>query len=66
MTTGKKRINKKTPTEKIALRDKFRLGKNYYTSLRGYQIRRDILDAMFRAIEINLLPRNKKILILDA
>jgi ubiquinone/menaquinone biosynthesis C-methylase UbiE len=52
--------------EKIIQRDKFRTGKNYYTSLRGYHTRKDILDAMFRSIEINALPKNRRIIILDA
>jgi ubiquinone/menaquinone biosynthesis C-methylase UbiE len=52
--------------EKIIQRDKFRTGKNYYTSLRGYHTRKDILDAMFRSIEIKALPKNRRIIILDA
>jgi ubiquinone/menaquinone biosynthesis C-methylase UbiE len=58
--------NKIKITEEIVQRDKFRAGKNYYTSLRGYHIRRDILDAMFRSIEIDALPKNRRIIILDA
>jgi ubiquinone/menaquinone biosynthesis C-methylase UbiE len=58
--------NKIKITEKIVQRDKFRTGKNYYASLRGYQIRKDILDAMAKAIEIDALPKNRRIMILDA
>jgi len=57
---------KKSLTKKIVLRDKFRTGRNYYTSLRGYQMRRDILDAMNRAIEVDALPKNKRIIMLNA
>ena len=59
-------ITKKRISEKISCRDKFRVGKNYYTTLRGYQVRRDILDAMFNAIKMEYLPTDKKLLILDA
>lgn len=62
----KNKKTKKSLTESIASRDKFRTGKNYYTSLRGYQVRRDILDAMFSAIEIENLQTDKQVLILDA
>ena len=57
---------RKSLTEKIALRDKFRRGKNYYTSLKGYQVRRDILDALSQALEVAAFPKNKKIMMLDA
>src|SRR3989344_3766563 len=64
LNTQKK--TKKSLTEKIATRDKFRVGRNYHASLRGYQVRKDILDAMSRSIEIDFLEKDKKTLILDA
>jgi ubiquinone/menaquinone biosynthesis C-methylase UbiE len=56
----------KNITQKIPLRDKFRTGKNYYNSLRGYQVREDVLNSMFKSIDTALIPKDKKIMILDA
>ena len=52
--------------EKIIQRDKFRSGEKYCASLRGYQTRIDILNAIFGAIKIKTLPKNRRIIILDA
>ena len=38
-------------TRKIVLRDNARTGKKYYAALRGYQQRKDILEAMYRSLD---------------
>lgn len=56
---------KKSLTEKISIRDKFRTGKNYYVSLRGYQVRGDILDSIAQSMDTSSFSKQKKIVILD-
>lgn len=59
-------MRNKSLIQKIIQRDKFRSGLKYYKSLRGYHIRKDILNAIFRSIEFKFLPKNRRIIILDA
>lgn len=55
----------KVITDKISQRDKYRAGEKYRKTLRGYQLRKDILDAMFYAIDVKSLPKDKRILMMD-
>jgi SAM-dependent methyltransferase len=59
-------MRNKSLIQKIIQRDKFRSGLKYYKSLRGYHIRKDILNAIFRSIEFKFLSKNRRIIILDA
>lgn len=44
-------------TKRISVRDKARTGKNYYKALRGYQQRKDILEAMYKSLDFNKLNK---------
>ncbi|MBI4176008.1 MAG: methyltransferase domain-containing protein [Candidatus Aenigmarchaeota archaeon] len=44
-------------TKRIVTRDEFRTGANYFKALRGYQRREDILDAMYKSLDIKSLEK---------
>ena len=46
-------------TKQISARDKARTGKSYYRALRGYHQRKDILEAMFKSLNINKLNKQR-------
>lgn len=46
-------------TKRISIRDKARTGKRYYKALRGYQKRKDILEAMYKSLDFNKVNKQK-------
>ena len=57
-------IEKGVSTGDIVSRDTWRI-KNYRESLRGYQVREDVLENMFRGLDLEEIAKKKEIILAD-
>lgn len=57
-------MEKKITTSQIVSRDVWRI-KNYKDSLRGYQVRKDILENIFHGLDLNKIKNKRNLIIAD-